>query len=139
MTTRIDAAYRTDASVKRLRLPLTRIGRKQQGLKQTTDRFVLATLSLRSHRLTALWMWHSASSQTSDVCCVKFLHRSFCTAGAYFLAGYFCTLNLYKPTFSDLPFLRCNLYFADCLTEDNNSVPDCLSPVVMDSQRKTGK
>src|SRR3954467_8696999 len=30
MTTRIDAAFRTNASVKRLRLPLTRIERKQQ-------------------------------------------------------------------------------------------------------------
>src|SRR3954452_963360 len=158
MATRIDADVQANAGVKRLRLPPRPIWRKQQTLNDAEtpvhcssravcslvyDLFAaahgLASLDGARTGLAAFWMWHGAGDHACNVCCVKFLHRPPGTAGAYFLAGYFSTLNLYKSAFPELSFLCCSLYFADCLTEDNNSVPVCLSPVVVDSQRKASK
>src|SRR3954447_11473716 len=99
----------------------------------------LASLDGARTGLAAFRMWHRAGDHTCNICCVKLLHRASSTSWAYFFPGYFSTLNLYKSAFPELSFLCCSLYFADCFPEDNNSVPVCLSPVVVDSQRKASK
>src|SRR3954451_23082211 len=92
-----------------------------------------------SHRSTGLSGVARCRRSYGDVRCMKLFYRTPGTAGAYFLACYFSALNLYKSAFPELSFLCCSLHFADCLTEDNNSVPVCLSTVVVDSQRKASK
>src|SRR4051812_39138886 len=99
MTTRIDAALRTDASVKRLRLPPSRVWRKQQGLKQITHRFVLATLSLRSHRLAS----RSRAALYSRYCsCMKLWDFLNSTVGSRFLNYNGLTGDVNEFSFGDL-------------------------------------
>src|SRR4051794_9231185 len=99
MATRIDAATRTDASVKRLRLPPSRIWRKQQGLKQTTHRFVLAALSLRSHRL-ACWPWCALNACYCS--CVKLWDFPNSTVSSRFLNYNGLTGDVNELSLSDL-------------------------------------
>src|SRR4051794_15860339 len=103
MTTRIDAAHRTDASVKRLRLPLTRIGRKQQGLKQTTHR-----LGARCGSPPALagrpWFRWLCST---DFGCMKFCGSPHATVGLRFFTNDRLSSDINELAFADLSFANC--------------------------------
>src|SRR3954447_25734913 len=104
MTTRIDAAHRTDASVKRLRLPLTRIGRKQQGLKQTTHRFGARCGSPPA--LPALGMRDRAVFQTGDACGMKFRRCSRSAFTIVLFSGNWCAAELNETALLKLSCLQ---------------------------------
>src|SRR3954447_19917366 len=99
MTTRIDAAFQADASVKRLRLPLTRIGRKQRGLKQTTHRFGARCGSPPA--LAALGMRDRAVSQAGDTCGVEFRCGFGSAFPIIFLPGDLCAVELNETALLD--------------------------------------